>query len=74
MRRNIDHLSDTAFEAHSKQLLRLDSKLHRELPEHFFAEPVYDQIDGIFRGESPLLAVEYLVFADLRSRSLMLDL
>ena len=58
-------LANAAFEAHAEQLLRLDGKLHGELPEDFLAEAVDDHADGIFQRDAALLAVEKLVFADL---------
>jgi hypothetical protein len=54
--------------------LCLDRKLHRQLAKHLFTKSIDDHVDGVFRGDAPLSAVEKLVLADLRSRSLVLYL
>src|SRR5262249_39725408 len=65
--------ADAAFEAHGEQLLRLDREFHRQLLEHFLAEPVDDQRDGILGTQTTLSAIEQLILADLRSRRFVLD-
>src|ERR671919_3182646 len=67
-------LADTAFETHAQKLLRLDGKLHRQLPKHLFAEAIDDHRYGILRRNPPLPAVKKLILANLRGRSLVLHL
>src|SRR5947207_4307660 len=66
-------LTDASFEGDAKQLLRLHRELHRQLLEHLAAEAAYDHRHCVLGAQSPLLAVEDLVLADLRCRSLMLQ-
>src|SRR5260370_37035534 len=64
-------LADTAFETDRQQLLRLDGKLHRQLLQHFLAEPVDDQRQRILIAQSALAAIEQQVLAGLRGRRLV---
>src|SRR5262249_31554644 len=66
--------ADAAFQTHPEQLLRLDGELHRQVEEDLLAEAVDDQVDGVLGREAALLAIEDLVLADLRRRSLVLHL
>src|SRR6266852_6187136 len=59
-------LSNTTFQAHAQQFLRLDGKLHGQLAEHLFAEAVDDHRNRIFLRQAALLQIEELVVADLR--------
>src|SRR5712691_9941012 len=63
-----------SLQTHSQQLLRLDRELHRQLAEHFAAEPVHDHRDRVFGRDPALLTVEELVLPDLRRRGLVLHL
>src|SRR6266508_1663636 len=69
-----DELADGSLQAHSQQLLRFDSELHRQLAEHLAAKAIHDHRHRIFGGDAALLAVEELVLADLRRRRFMLHL
>ena len=51
-----------------QEFLRLDGKLHRELVHDFFGVAVDNQSDCILEGDTPLLAVEELIFVDLGGR------
>src|SRR5688572_33026805 len=68
------HLTDAALEADIQQLLRLHCEFHGELAENLFAESIDDHRDGSLRGDATLLAVEELILADLRGRSLVFHL
>ena len=70
-----DRLTSTyrSLQRHLQQLLSLNSKLHRKLRKHLTGISVDDESDGLLRTYTPLIAVEELIFADLGSRSLMLD-
>src|SRR5262245_18570362 len=65
-------LSNAALQRDAQQLLRLDRELHRQLPEHFAAEPADDHVHGVLGREPALAAVKDLVFADLRRRRFVL--
>src|SRR3989338_3000060 len=67
-------LTNTSFQAHSKKLLGFDGKLHRQVAENLLAVAVDDHVDRVLCRNAPLIAVENLVLADLRSRSLVLHL
>src|SRR5580704_10176320 len=54
-------LADTTFETDRQQLLRLDGELHRQLLQHFLAEPVDDQRQRVLIAQSALAAIEQLV-------------
>ena len=66
--------TNASLQAHTEQVLGLDGELHREFPEHLLAESIDDHVDRVLFRESALHAVEELVFADLRSGGLVLDL
>src|SRR6185437_7625086 len=68
------NLSDGAFEAYAKKLLRFHGELHRQFAEYLLAEPVDDHAHGVLGGNTPLLAIEELVFADFGRGRLMLHL
>ena len=67
-------LADAAFETDAEKLLRFHGKLHRQLAKDLFAETIDDQRYRILRRNPALPAVEKLIFADFRSRSLVLHL
>src|SRR5690348_9623939 len=67
-------LAHATLEANAEKLLRFNSKFHRQLFEHLFAKAVDDHIDGIFRRNAPLPAVEQLILADFRRRCFVLHL
>ena len=69
----IPSLTDAAFEANGEKLLRLDRELHRQLLQHLFAKTIDDERQRVFPREAALVAIEYLVVADLRRRRLVLD-
>ena len=58
-------LADAPFESNAKQLTGLDGKFHRQLLQNLFAKAVHDRRDGILDGQSSLLAIEDLIFANL---------
>src|SRR5687768_9815040 len=66
-------LPDRPFQSDTEQLLRLERELHRQLLEHFLAEPAHDHRDRLLGAEAALLQVEDLVLADLRRAGLVLD-
>src|SRR5437016_1591328 len=66
-------LSDTSFQADAQQLLRFDGKFHRQFLEDFLAKTVDDHVHGVLRRDAALVAVENLVFADLRRGRFVLD-
>src|ERR1039458_9034869 len=68
------HLPYASFQTHAEQLLRLHGELHRQLAEHFLAEPVHDHRNRVFARDPALPAIENLVLADLRRRGLVLQL
>src|SRR4051794_4035123 len=65
-------LANASFQRDTQQLSRLHRKLHGKLLEHFLAEPVHDQAHRVFQSDPARLAIEKLVFTDLRSRGLVL--
>src|SRR5688500_5733924 len=67
-------LSNRTLEAHAQQFLRFDRELHRQLAEDFLAEAADDHVDGVFRRQAALPAVENLVLADLRRRRFVFHL
>src|SRR3954466_10457086 len=60
------------FQCYSKQLLRLERELHRQLLEHFLAEAAHDHAHRLLGAEPALLEVEDLILANLRRRGLVL--
>ncbi len=58
-------LSNTPLKTDAEQLLRFHGKLHRQFVKYRLAEAVDDHADGFFLGNSALLQIENLVFADL---------
>ena len=48
-----------------EEFLGFDGELHGEFVHDLFGITVDDEADGVFEGDSPLLAVEELVFVDL---------
>ncbi len=54
-------LTHRAFQAHLKQLARLDGEFHRQLFEYFPAEAVDDHGHRFLRVQTALLAEEHLV-------------
>jgi len=56
-----------------KSFLRFDGKFHRQFLEDLLAEPVHDQVHGVLRRKPTLVAVKYLVLADLRGGGFVLD-
>ena len=66
------HLSHAAFQTDTQELLGFHRELHRQFAEYFLAEAADDHVDGIFRGQPALAAVEDLVLADLRRGRFML--
>ena len=66
-------LSDSAFERDGEQFLGLDGKLHGEFLEHLLGIAVDDKANGLLCGDTTLVAVEELIFGNLRGRGLMLE-
>src|SRR3970282_2441122 len=54
-------LSNTPFQAHTQQFLRLDGELHRQVSEDLLAEAVNDHRNRIFLGQAVLLEGNALV-------------
>src|SRR5438445_3188444 len=65
-------LPNGPLQADAQEVLGLHGELHRQLLEDFLAESVDDHGDGVLGGETPLLAVEDLILADLRRGRLVL--
>ena len=61
-----------AFKRYAEQLLSFDGEFHRKLSEHFLTEAAHDHVHCIFRRNATLIAVEDLIFPNLRCRRLML--
>ena len=59
-------LSYAAFERNSKKFLGFNRKFHRELVDDFLGITTDNEVDGIFHGNTTLLAVEKLVFRNFR--------
>ena len=57
-------LTDRTFQADAQKFLGFDGEFHREVFKHFFAVAIDDHVDGVLRGDSALVAIEDLVFAD----------
>lgn len=57
-------LPNASLQGDGQQLLCFDGKLHRELVHYLTGIAVYDQADGLFDGDTALLAIEQLFFAD----------
>ena len=55
-----------------QQFLGFDGKLHGQFVHHLFGVAVNDETDCVFEGNTPLLAVEELVFIDLGGCCLVL--
>src|SRR4029453_2545143 len=66
-------LTNRPFQGDTKELLRFDRKLHRQLTEDLAAEAAHDQVDRVLLRNAALFAIEDLVFADLRGRGFVLD-
>src|SRR6476469_5080740 len=66
--------ADAPLERNLQELLRLDCELHRELLQHFAAETIDDEADGLFLGHAALAAIEQLVLGDAAGRRLVLGL
>ena len=58
-------LSYAAFERNGKKFLGFNRKFHRELVDDFLGIATDNEVDGIFHGNTALLAVEKLVFLNL---------
>ena len=58
-------LSHRAFEGNLEEFLGFDGELHGQFVHYLFGVTVDDEADSVFEGDSPLLAVEELVFVDL---------
>src|SRR6476619_2249146 len=67
-------LTHGAFQAHRKQLLRLDGELHRQFLQDLLAEPVDDQVHRILLRQTALATIEQLVISNLRGGRLVLHL
>ena len=65
-------LPHAAFETHTKELLGLNGKLHRELIDDILGIAIDDEVDGVFGGDAALVAIEELVFTDFRGRGFVL--
>ncbi len=70
-RRTLNTLSYTALQAYRKQLLSFNGEFHGQLIQNFPRVSVNNQADGCFSIDSPLIAVEDLIFADPRGCSFM---
>jgi hypothetical protein len=57
-------LTNASFQADTKQFLGFDCEFHGQMSKDFFAIPVDDQIDGVFRRKPALSTIEELIFAD----------
>src|ERR1043166_4970198 len=66
-------LPDAPLERDAQQLLCFERELHRQFLEHFLAESAHDHGDRVLGGQSALLEIENLVFADLGGRRFVLD-
>ena len=69
---NCFSLTYTPFQRNLQQLLRFYGKFHRQFVQYLFCITVYNEPYGIFRSNSPLPAVEKLVFSDFGCRRFML--
>src|SRR5438093_11492153 len=58
--------ADGSLEADAEQLLGLHGEFHGKLAEYPFAEAVDDHRNGRFGRDAALLAIENLIFTDLR--------
>src|SRR5215475_6527946 len=67
-----DTLSDTPLKTDAEQFLRFHGELHGQLLEDRLAEAVDDHGNSFLFGYAALLQIENLIFADLRSRGLVL--
>jgi len=64
-------LSNAAFQGNADQLLRLDSKFHRQGLHHFLTETIDDQRDGLFLADPTGQTIEQLILTDPAGRCLM---
>jgi len=60
----LSFLPHSPFEGYFHQAVGLYCELHWQHIKHIFTEAVDDHVNGILFGESALLAVEELIFAD----------
>src|SRR5712692_10540582 len=67
-------LPNRALEFQTQQARSFDGKLHRQLQEDVLTKTVDDERDGVLLRDAALHQVEQLLFADARSRRLMLNL
>src|SRR6266568_1487380 len=65
-------LPNAAFQTHTQQLLRFHGKLHRQFLEHALTESIHNHRYSVFALDPALTQIEHLIFANLRSRSLVL--
>ena len=66
-------LSYSALQRYGKQLLSLDSKLHREFLQHLLCIAVDDESYGLLCGNASLFPIEELFPGDLTVRGIMLE-
>jgi hypothetical protein len=57
-------LTHGALQGDGEELLGFHGKLHGQLIEDVFAVTVYNQGNGLFGADAPLVAVKNLVFAN----------
>ena len=65
-------LSHAAFETHTKELLGLNGKFHRELIDDILGIAIDDEVDGVFGGDAALVAIEDLILTDFGGRGFVL--
>ena len=65
-------LSNSTFERYAQEFLCLYGKLHRQLIEHILGIAIDDQANCLLGRNASLIAIEELVFRNLRGSRLML--
>jgi hypothetical protein len=60
-------LSDTTLKTDAQELFSLYRELKRKFLKYVLAKTVYDERYSVFSRETALLAIENLIFTDLRS-------
>ena len=58
-------LTYRSFKRHLEKFLRLDCELHRKLRQYLASISVHDETYCFLRTDSPLIAIEELLLADL---------
>ena len=66
-------LTNAALKRDAQQLLRFQRKLHRQLLEHFLAEPTHDHRHRLLGVQSTRLQIKNLIFTDLARAGFVLE-